>query len=78
MYHGDIVPVLPGHPHRGFETVTVVQKGMVDHSDSLGATGRYGNGDTQWMTAGKGVQHAEMFPLINQEGKTHLSCFKFG
>ncbi len=52
MYHGDIVPGFPGHPHRGFETVTIVLNGHIDHSDSLGATARFGAGDVQWLTAG--------------------------
>ena len=76
MYHGETVPGFPGHPHRGFETVTVVRKGMVDHSDSMGASGRYGDGDVQWMTSGKGVQHAEMFPLIKQEEKNPMELFQ--
>lgn len=76
MYHGRTVPGFPGHPHRGFETITVVRKGMVDHSDSMGAAGRYGDGDVQWMTAGKGVQHAEMFPLINKETDNPMELFQ--
>ncbi|WP_020567970.1 pirin family protein [Neolewinella persica] len=76
MYHGQTVPGFPHHPHRGFETITVVEQGYADHTDSLGATGRFGKGDVQWMTAGKGVLHAEMFPLINEKEGNTLELFQ--
>lgn len=76
MYYGEKVPGFPAHPHRGFETVTAVVQGTVDHTDGLGATGRYRDGDVQWMTAGKGLQHAEMFPLLNAEQDNTLELFQ--
>lgn len=76
MYHGTTVPGFPAHPHRGFETITIAKKGLVDHSDSIGAAGRFGNGDVQWMTAGKGVQHSEMFPLLNSKSDNPFELFQ--
>ncbi|HEX2882687.1 MAG TPA: pirin family protein [Polyangiaceae bacterium] len=76
MYHGRVVPGFPQHPHRGFETVTVVRRGLLDHSDSLGAAARYGHGDVQWLTAGSGIQHAEMFPLLQSGSDNPLELFQ--
>jgi redox-sensitive bicupin YhaK (pirin superfamily) len=50
----------PDHPHRGFETVTYVLEGTIEHADSQGNRGRIEAGDVQWMTAGSGVIHSEM------------------
>lgn len=48
------------HPHKGFETVTIVYQGELEHRDSTGSSGRIGPGDVQWMTAGRGLVHEEM------------------
>lgn len=76
MYHGDVVPGFPRHPHRGFETVTIARRGFIDHSDSLGATARFGHGDVQWMTAGNGIVHSEMFPLLDRDGPNPAELFQ--
>ena len=76
MYHGERIPGFPQHPHRGFETLTATLEGLIDHTDSLGCAGRYGGGDLQWMTAGKGVVHGENFPLINDSSPNTLRLFQ--
>src|SRR5712671_6364898 len=59
----------PDHPHRGFETVTYVLEGEMEHEDSAGHRGKLGPGDVQWMTAGAGVIHSEMpSRRIREEG----------
>lgn len=93
MYHGDDVPGFPSHPHRGFETITCTTSGaelsfgdvapedrtlgVIDHSDSLGNGARYGQGDLQWMTAGRGIEHCEMLPLKQIAPVTnHIKIFQ--
>ncbi|MET3804880.1 redox-sensitive bicupin YhaK (pirin superfamily) [Nakamurella sp. UYEF19] len=63
----------PWHPHRGFETVTYMIDGQMQHSDSLGGGGLIGGGDTQWMTAGAGILHIETPPaaLVASGGLFH-------
>ncbi|MBF9221726.1 pirin family protein [Hymenobacter sp. BT662] len=51
----------PPHPHRGFETVTVMYQGVLAHRDTAGHTGNIGPGDVQWMTAGAGLMHEELY-----------------
>jgi hypothetical protein len=63
----------PDHPHRGFETVTYMLKGKVSHEDFAGHKGSIGPGDLQWMTAGRGIVHAEM-PAA-QEASTGLQLW---
>ena len=80
MYHGERVPGFPSHPHRGFETMTAVRKGICDHTDSLGNSGRFGgdglSSDLCWMTAGKGIVHGELFPLVNTDKDNTLQLFQ--
>lgn len=64
-------PGVGQHPHRGFETVTIVYKGEVAHRDSTGQGGVIGPGDVQWMTAGAGIIHEEFHsPAFSQSGGT--------
>jgi redox-sensitive bicupin YhaK (pirin superfamily) len=57
---GDYIAGFPDHPHRGFETVTYMLAGAMEHRDSVGNHGRLSAGSLQWMTAGRGIVHSEM------------------
>jgi quercetin 2,3-dioxygenase len=63
----------PDHPHRGFETVTYMLDGEMEHEDSAGHRGRLGPGDVQWMTAGSGIIHSEMpsRAMLQRGGRMH-------
>jgi len=63
----------PDHPHRGFETVSYILEGDLEHEDSAGHAGRLGAGDVQWMTAGAGIVHSEMpsRELRERGGRVH-------
>lgn len=76
MYYGNTVPGFPEHPHTGFETITLLEQGYVDHFDSLGNAGRYGAGDVQWLSTGNGVEHCEMFPLLHQNKANPFELFQ--
>ncbi|CAN5714155.1 pirin family protein [soil metagenome] len=63
----------PDHPHRGFETVTYILEGEMEHADSAGHRGKLAAGDVQWMTAGAGIVHAEMpsASMMTKGGRVH-------
>lgn len=60
MRKQDYLAGFPDHPHRGFETISYTLQGTFYHEDFAGHKGVLGPGDVQWMTAGKGIVHAEM------------------
>jgi redox-sensitive bicupin YhaK (pirin superfamily) len=70
----DYAPGFPSHPHRGFETVTYMLEGAVEHRDSLGNHGHLGPGWTQWMTAGHGIIHSEM--PVHEPSSTRMWGFQ--
>ncbi len=67
LYTSKMTPGFQLHSHWGYETITLVPQGYVDHFDNLGNQGRYGYGDMQWVTAGGRYHHCEMYPLVHQD-----------
>ena len=65
------------HPHRGFETVTILYSGEVEHRDSGGGGGKIGPGDVQWMTAGSGVVHEELHSDAYTKSGGRITLRKF-
>ena len=76
MCHGDRIPGFPQYPHRGFETVTLACRSYINHADSECACARFGEGDLQWMTAGRGIVHSEMFPSRPRRVGNHTELFQ--
>ena len=72
----DYIGGFPPHPHRGFETITYMLNGKFRHKDTAGNEGYLTDGSVQWMTAGSGLQHSEMFPLVNQDKPNRLDLFQ--
>eukprot|EP00949_MAST-11_sp_MAST-11-sp1_P004836 g4836.t1 len=76
MYHGNSIPGFPQHGHLGIEIITGTIEGVIDHADSCGNAARYGGGDVQIMTAGAGIRHSEMFPLLRDSEPNRIKCFQ--
>lgn len=73
MYHGRVVPGFPMHAHWGYETVSIAERGFVDHFDTENNHGRYGNGDVQWTFASSRYEHCEMYPLLDKENDNQVN-----
>lgn len=67
-----------GHPHKGFETVTIAYQGELEYRDSSGVGGKIDAGDVQWMTAGNGIVHEEFHSAISRAAAVRCKWFNFG